>query len=347
MAQQISLKELLQSNHHYLQEVNAKEATYVIVNDEQLLNSSFLDARLDGGKTAPRFKLPIQKIVASPGWAKREPYQPGAYIFHLSHVGSTLLAKALGVADQCLSLREPVPLRNLATLYREAGEPHSWLTKAKFNTLWHFVRYHLGRPLGHRDEVLVKCTSWVNEMAPVILDDEQVKAVFLYCNVSNFLANILKVGGGMQDLLAGASARVLRLNRLQDFEVVRLTELSPGELGAMTWLVEMLSLYKAAERYPQNVTWCDFDHYLEDSVVETKRLAAFLGLSWTDADSQRLLDSNVLNKYSKQNGGRSFTSDDRASQLEKLKNEHAVEIEKGQRWLSKWATRYPALMTYA
>src|SRR5262245_55619754 len=45
------------------------------------------------------------------------------FIFHISHVGSTLLSRLLGQHPALFSLREPAILRNLADVYLTLDQP--------------------------------------------------------------------------------------------------------------------------------------------------------------------------------------------------------------------------------
>ncbi len=346
MAQRIRFQDLISSQAFYLHDINHTQASYIGMREEDFQKSSFLDGRISKLADAAQFKLGLDAVLASPAWTTRQALNPPAYIFHLSHVGSTLLAKALGESATCLSLREPAPLRYLASQVAEAGEPHSWLSAEMFTQLLAYVEHHLGRPLGARTEVLVKCTSWVNEIAHLLLKQEQSRAVFLYCRLEKFVINILKPGGGLVDLMGGAAQRVKRLNTLQS-HVVELKALSHGDIAAMTWLCEMLTLSQAGQGRQHAPTWMDFDDYLLDAVAGTEQAAHSLGLRWDAADTQRLMASGTLNKYSKSDGGKSFTQQDRLNELAKLKTEYASEIDKALTWIEPWLLRHPELTRFA
>src|SRR5262245_26146643 len=54
------------------------------------------------------------------------------FIFHISHVGSTLLSRLLGQHSALFSLREPAILRNLADAYLTLDQPNSQWGRAEF-----------------------------------------------------------------------------------------------------------------------------------------------------------------------------------------------------------------------
>jgi len=347
MSTKINLNEVLASNRYFLHECTHADASFIALEEHELLNSSFLDHRIKVKPNASRFKVKIDPILCSDVWKNRQDFAPPAYIFHLSHVGSTLVAKALGQADTCLSLREPVPLRNLAALFREAGEPHSWVSTCRLQELLDYVVFHLARPFNYRTEVLVKCTSWVNEIAHLLLANQQSRALVLYCRLEDFVANLLKEGGGLIDLLGGAANRVRRLNNIQQAKTIYLSELSKGEIAAMTWLVEMLTLKIADADRLNPLMWLDFENYLKEPISATEDVAHQLHLTWTSADSKRLKSSGLLGNYSKSNDGRTYSAADRTKQIEEQKAKHTEEIEKASKWLAPWLEKYPELMEYA
>jgi hypothetical protein len=80
---------------------------------------SFLDQRLLSQN------YPRQAV----SWTKIEDFDADRpeqldYIFHIGHVGSTLLSRVLGQGPTVFSLREPAVLRRLAELHGQLGRHH-------------------------------------------------------------------------------------------------------------------------------------------------------------------------------------------------------------------------------
>lgn len=71
----------------------------------ELDRSSFLDHRIELEGKREQFAVNLKDLL--PSMPSRLPSQ-GAYICHISNVGSTLIAKLLGMADGVISLREPM-----------------------------------------------------------------------------------------------------------------------------------------------------------------------------------------------------------------------------------------------
>src|SRR5438105_13222298 len=91
-------------------DVNAGLVRLVHMNREDYRTASFLDDRL---LQTPREQhvMPWNAATAGLGADARD---DAAWIFHIGHVGSTLLSRLLGELPGLLSVREPRLLRDLA-----------------------------------------------------------------------------------------------------------------------------------------------------------------------------------------------------------------------------------------
>jgi hypothetical protein len=112
--------------------------------------ASFLDDRMlqAGPVTAV---LPWADVAASiPAEARRD----ARWIFHIGHVGSTLVARLLGELDGVLSVREPRLLRDLAGMPADRRAP-----------LLGTVQGLLSRTFAPGEAALVKASSFFSEIA--------------------------------------------------------------------------------------------------------------------------------------------------------------------------------------
>src|SRR5918993_281210 len=107
--------------------------------------ASFLDDRILQGPVNSVTRSFDEIAAAIPGEARND----ARWIFHIGHVGSTLVARLLGELDGVLAVREPRILRDLATAdRREPFVPG--------------VRKLLSRTFGPGETALVKATSFVS-----------------------------------------------------------------------------------------------------------------------------------------------------------------------------------------
>lgn len=116
--------------------------------------ASFLDTRLD------------RRPVALPPFAELEAAAHGLpvacdYIFHIGHVGSTLLSRLLGTHPRVFSLREPLALRTFAQAH---ADPAPWTNAELARRMAVFLALY-SRPWTADQRALVKATSLVGEIA--------------------------------------------------------------------------------------------------------------------------------------------------------------------------------------
>lgn len=342
------INNIFSSQAWLLLEIDSQHATYLEMTEGSLAASPFLDHRVAGAPEAKKYRVDIGAVLRSTAWQTAAPPYPTRYILHISHVGSTLISRALGVAPTCLSLREPLPLRYLAARYPELGHPESWLSSQAFQQLADFTLRSLGRPLNGRADVVVKCTSWVNALAPLFLDPQfggRKQVVGVYSTLDNFVSNTLKGSGGRADLTSVAQARIRRLGEILPEAEIHLHALNDGEIAAMTWLCEMLSIHRACAQHGSDLHWLDFDAFLQRPVEQSAALAQHMKLHWPAETNVTLQTSGVLTNYAKRAESIEFSGKEREAILSKFKGEHPGQITAANTWLDKQFKRNPELFS--
>ena len=91
----------------------------VRLSEAQYRAASFLDGRMLGPQAQARWLPVAAALKAAAGLAPARP----AFLFHIGHCGSTLLARLLGELPGLFALREPAALRTLAEW---DGAPEHW-----------------------------------------------------------------------------------------------------------------------------------------------------------------------------------------------------------------------------
>ena len=104
----MTLDDLYDSPDHYLQSFDGDDAIFVPMDRAAYHRSIFLDGRISPAASGS-MRIPLATLSG----AGRGP-APTAWIFHVAHCGSTLLARALDRPQYNLVLREPLALRQLA-----------------------------------------------------------------------------------------------------------------------------------------------------------------------------------------------------------------------------------------
>ncbi len=242
--------------------------------------ASFLDDRM---LQQPHFAgvVPWASIAnAVPSDARSD----ARWIFHMGHVGSTLVARLLGEIENVLSVREPRILRDLAML---PGERRSEYAEP--------VRKLLSRTFAADEIALVKATSFVSEMAPELLPAGE-RALFMYATPTNYIASILAGENSVKELAALAPSRAQRIAGRAQLAQPR----NAAESAAAAWACEMTALEAAADSLPDaHVMWADFDDMLGDMTNALARVAQFFGFEAPADRIHAIATGPLMRRYSK------------------------------------------------
>jgi hypothetical protein len=250
----------------------------VEMSPEAYREASFLDDRMFQQKQRTSHLLPWGNVASSmPAGARRD----ARWIFHISHVGSTLIARLLGELDGILSVREPRALRDLTFFPPDV--------RARFIPT---IQALFSRTFAPNGAALIKATSFVGELAGELLPDGQ-QALFLYATPRSFMSGILAGENSRKELSGRSEQRAARLaSRGVNLPAPR----SEADLAAAAWACEMVAL-EAADG--ANVRWADFDRVLDDMPGFLEDLAGFFAF---EASAERLAEiSNgpLMRRYSK------------------------------------------------
>ena len=207
------------------------------------------------------------------------------WIFHIGHVGSTLVSRLLGDIEGVLALREPRILRDLALSPPQVREQYIGA-----------VPRLMSRTFAADEVACVKATSFASEIAPALVPAGE-RALFMYANPRNYVASILAGENSLKELHGHVDYRRQRLaSRAISFPEPR----NDAELAAIAWACEMTSLEAAADAMPdRSIAWADFDVILEDIGGELGRVAEFFGFSANPAKIQAIASGPLMQRYSK------------------------------------------------
>jgi hypothetical protein len=246
---------------------------------EDYRSESFLDDRLF---QSPRtfHALPWDKATAGLGNARAD----ARWIFHIGHVGSTLLSRLLGEFPGILSVREPRILRDLAGANTGADR---YIPA---------VRQLLSRTFAEDETALVKATSFASEIAAPLIGADG-RALFVYASPGPFLGTCLAGENTMKEVMALAPSRLQRMaGRISFGEVPD----RPAHQVAAAWACEMTALEAAAETLgTAAVRWIDFDAFLAAVSETLGSAAAFLGFEAPTDRIQALANGPLMGRYSK------------------------------------------------
>jgi hypothetical protein len=250
------------------------------------------------------------------------------FIFHIGHVGSTLLARLLGRSGRIFALREPALLRVLAP-------PEGDTDGGILDTL---LRLY-ARVWNPNQRSLVKATSFVSELAPAILGaDPSARAVLMAVKPEIFIAGILGGEATRAELPRVMPPRLTRLARRLGAPPQSPT--SEGEMAAAGWLAEMYALDACARAFPERSLWLDFDAFLLDPRGGLIRVLAHLQRGGDSRELAALLASPDMTRYSKA-PEYAFSAGQRGRLLREAAQAHNSEIARGMAWIDQVAMRHP------
>jgi hypothetical protein len=257
------------------------------------------------------------------------------YIFHIGHVGSTLLSRLMGADPRVFALREPPVLRMFARLRTEPElQPRAW-DDADFERHLGVMLKLLSRTFRPEQTALVKATSYVSELAPELLARPSApKAVFLSVRPESYFATILAGPNARAEAKGLTAARLKRLHHRLGREVWRLGSFGEGEGLALAWAAEMAALADAAKSAGDRVLWVDFDDFLAAPQETLARILAHFDCAPDPRALNDIVSGPLMQRYSKA-PDHAYSAQLRRELLDEARKAHAPVIAKGLEWLDR------------
>ena len=244
---------------------------------ETYRDASFLDDRMF---QQPRDSHLLQwNAVAGP--APADVRRDARWIFHIGHVGSTLVARLLGELDSVLSVREPRSLRDLTFFPLDVRGRFTPTLQALFS-----------RTFAAEQAALLKATSFVSEIAAELVPADG-RALYLYATPRSYISGILAGDNSRKELAGLASTRAERLAS----RGLRLPQpRHEADLAAAAWACEMTALEQAAG---QAVLWLDFDRVLGELEGSLHQMAEFFDFDASTDQLSAIACGPLTGRYSK------------------------------------------------
>jgi hypothetical protein len=253
----------------------------VAMDRESYRSASFLDDRM--------LQQPVDAQIVA--WPKVEAAMADGvrndarWIFHIGHVGSTLVSRLLGELPGVLAIREPRLLRDLALSPPDV--------RARYLPP---VAKLMSRTFAENEAACVKATSFASEIAADLVPAGE-RALFMYATPANYVASILAGENSVKELHSLAPLRTARL-RQRGIDLPATG--NDAALAAIGWACEMTALEAASEAMAdRQVDWADFDRMLEDMPAELGRVAAFFGFAADSTQLQAIATGPLMGRYSK------------------------------------------------
>jgi hypothetical protein len=247
------------------------------------------------------------------------------FIFHIGHVGSTLMSRLLGALDNVFSLREPTILRALAQ------------DTANVEARLGAILPLLSRTWRQGQRSLIKTTSFVNVIAAELMaSDRNARALLMFSAPQAHIAGVLAGEGSRRDMIAMAPARLARLNARLGSSIAG-RGLSPGELAALAWACEIVALADLSAEVGPRAAWLDFDRFLTEPRPGLVAVLTHLRGEAPAASVERMMNSPDFGRYAKDQT-QAYDPALRRQVLSQAFITHAAEINRGVAWLNGLGT---------
>lgn len=266
-----TIDDLFASPEHYLHSFDGESALFVPMDRGAYHRSIFLDRRISRAAAGELRIAAKQLAAASP------PAAPTAWIFHVAHCGSTLLARALDDPGASLVLREPLALRQTAL----APDPARLaLVLAMLSK-----RYRADVP------TLVKANVPVNFLLPMLADaDPAARAILLYLPLGDYLAAILRSETHRAWLRNVTNQLAAHLGDL--------SASSDAERAAALWLAQVRAFATALGRMP-NARALDAEAFFAEPGGVLKAAAVHLAIPIAPDALEATAAGSLFATYSK------------------------------------------------
>jgi hypothetical protein len=329
--------------------VREDSVSFIRLSRPDYVAASFLDARILTPRTIGQ-TMAWREVAA---WIETANLPERCdFIFHIGHVGSTLLSRLLGAHPRILALREPMILRTCAQFGMEpSARPPEW-GGVEFDVRLGGCVKLLSRTFEAHENALVKATSFVSEMAAALLSRTPApKAMMMFVSAESYLATILGGPNSRTEAKMLAPSRLRRLHRRIGTEAWRLESLSEGELLALGWACEMSALAHAAQlpraadaadapdTADARVLRLDFDEFLTDPRPLLRAALRHFDIDATPGEVAAILAGPLMRRYSKA-PEHAYDAALRLAVLNEARAAHGAEISRGLAWLERAAADF-------
>jgi hypothetical protein len=320
----------------YSMDLAGDSVSFVSLSKGEYEKASFLDPRILTPQSRAR-SLPWSEVARAIDSAQLK--ERLGYIFHIGHVGSTLLSRLIGAHVGAFSLREPMLLRGFAQLKSGTVQaPVSWGSDGLETRLSRTLQL-FSRTFDDRELPVVKATSYVSELSAALLARPAApKGIMMYVSPESYIATILGGPNSRQEAKVLAPNRLQRLRQRVGGDAWDAEHLSEGETLALAWACEMSALAQAAGSSAARLLRVDFDRFLANPASLLEILRHF-DIDAAAAEVRTILEGPDMRRYSKA-PEHAYDAALRLAVLNEARARHGAEIRRGLDWLEQAAVRF-------
>jgi hypothetical protein len=250
--------------------MSGSSLTSVFVPPDARAELTFLSDEYFAGRFA-KASHPVSDVAAAVSEARSGPLQ---FIFHTAFCRSTLMARALEIPGEVVSLKEPDVLINLANRFIQADDRGN---RERLN----LVLKLLSRPSDDGKAVVVKPTNFANRLAlPILEARPDSRAVLLYGDVETLLRSITK--RGMWGRIWGRQlfANLSKWTPLDfGYDAEQTFALTDLQALGLAWLMQIRHFTAVAQAMGDQVMIVDSAEFAEKPEDTLHEVAQFFGLN--------------------------------------------------------------------
>ncbi len=296
--------------------------------------SAFLDTRIRPAERTT-YRIPVEQLLKS-SHQLPEPHSL-RLIMHTAFCCSTLLARCLEICTDCLVLKEPLALTQLADsepgASAQLSPPHAGTSTQEWSELLGLLLRLYGQTYTSNSGVIIKTNDRCITLGEEILQrDSNSRLLFLYVDLRSFALAGLR-GPERRAWLHNAYQRVMQTDgdRLPAHDK---SSLSDGERAAIFWLARVLRAQGLRKLFGQDrVGLMDGNLVAQSPGDSVQQAARHLDLPIAIETVAALEGHTVLNRHAKETS-RAYDAATRDAELARWNGRAGAEIDDAVAWLT-------------
>ena len=273
-------------------------------------------------------EIPLERITG--GNAGSTITQHLSFIFHGAYGCSTLLARYCELFPQCLVMREPAILAEMA-FSRPQGDDME--TMETWRATLRVVLGLLARRYHDTQHVIIKASDACNAIAEDIMEIHRTtRSVFIANELTAFVVSVLKFAERRVMVRGRIAAFGARLSGMPGLLEVDANQLTDAEAAACYWALNAKACQRLQDLHPSRMATCLGERFADDPRGSIPKVVEFFGITREkQLIAEVICDSSVL-RYSK-NRNVPFEAERRQEHLAGLRQMFRREAEEALTWI--------------
>ncbi len=326
----IPLNDLISNPDYYLWRFDGPNSIFARMTRASYKQSIFTDQRIIAAHPKP---LRVDTDLLAEAFRNHGLSQPRlAFIFHVAHCGSTLLARALDIEGKNVVYREPPVLRQLALILAENNWPDSppelWSDALAMATGLLNKSYQSATP------PIIKANVPVNFILSDLMKIAPASSgILLYSTFENYLLSILKSDNHKQWVATIHNKLSSLIQKRIGLDKQEQQNLSHAECAASLWLTQLLIFKEFSEKYSDLKT-LDSEIFFSDPTAVLSAAFTLFDISVTPNEVSKIVESELFTSHAKM-PSQQYNNEKRLNEKQQLTQNLASELKEARVWLEK------------